>query len=71
VAWLDHAGVDGTHRELVDALAVDLERYEMTLRVGRSDIGRDVLSERMEPLRKALVEDEAPRIGMAKWDDPE
>jgi len=63
--------VDGTDRELVDALAVDLERDEVALRVGRSDIRGAVLSERMEPLRKALMEDEASRIWMAKWDDPE
>ena len=47
VAGLDDAGVDRADRELVDALAVDLERDEVALGVGWPDARRDVLAERV------------------------
>ncbi len=71
VAGLDDPGVDRADRELVDALAVDLERHEAPLGVGRPDVGRDVLAERVVAARPALVEDEPTRVGVADRDDPE
>ncbi len=65
------AGVDRADRELVDALAVDLERDEVAVRLGRPDAGRDVLAQRVVAARPALVEDEPARVGVADGDDPE
>ena len=59
--------MDRADRELVDAVAVDLERNELARRDRGTLVGRNVLAEWVVAPRPVLVEHEAPAVRMPLW----